>query len=753
MPKESRGLLVQEIQKIQGLITSRADLNGLVFPQQATPHSSITGAQDRWQEVSIAQRSRKAMSVYQLPPTDDPRALPSSTSMGEPAEERPARDRERGASAVADRRPLPAFFFIPSGDVDLDAAKTVLKQAMQQAEEDIRRQITEPEAAREPNPWLRRVGWVEHSEGLDRTELQALVAPVRNDEPELEVLCRAFDWLIQDAQYHCIRPVVGLEALFEANRKEVDKDVRMPFDSWMDITTVMRYTEKTCGQALRNLIWWKEEQGGASGSGAEDEEGESDEEIEWMGRIQRQILRLWMALLNQPLQDDEYKSVLISGLAVLGMREDDGWLDAEDYTPKYSAVIKLARLMVVQEAYERRREAIEQYENRGLSAKQAREKASSHYILTRGLVSAFMTMAHDGKDPKPMQWLYRSRSYGFKIRYTTTAEGKIQWIGDDVLYANMRFGMSQFRGMIHGLVGEAREELFEKLMVVRMSADREVDIKQVPPIHWDRMVDQPSETRVGWSFLDDERNQFAVCKQWWLYERMYKEEGLREQFIGAAGKLKREAVAAFQRHVERFQELLWGLMHLCGGQPARAPELLGMRWKNTAYGGRKHQDRAPVFATRGGGVVSVLFMAGFTVLGEAAVPDDGEAQFQPIFMGRWESDDVSRERERDDQGEEGKDEEQRGQRRLLAQRQSRSWTSERARKILKESAMRWMGVDGLNISGYRQIAIAISRRYCREDRFEEEKSKLEESEGWDEDNADGTIRGICKPVTGPTLQA
>jgi hypothetical protein len=109
---------------------------------------------------------------------------------------------------------------------------------------------------------------------------------------------------------------------------------------------------------IEEFVWWKEEQGGDSGSGRRREEGESDEEIEWMGRIQRQILRLWIALLNQPLQDDEYKSVLISGLAVLGMREDDGWLDAEDYTPKYSAVIKLARLMVVQEAYERRREAI-----------------------------------------------------------------------------------------------------------------------------------------------------------------------------------------------------------------------------------------------------------------------------------------------------------------------------------------------------------------------------------------------------------
>ena len=219
---------------------------------------------------------------------------------------------------------------------------------------------------------------------------------------------------------------------------------------------------------IEEFVWWKEEQGDLESG---EEEGESDEEIKWMGRIQRQVLRLWIALLNQPLQDDEYKSVLISGLAILGMREDDGWLDAEDYTPKYSAVIKLARLMVVQEAYERRREAIEQYENRGLSAKQAREKASSHYVLTRGLVSAFMTMAHDSKDPKPMQWLYRSRSYGFKIRYTTTAEGKIQWIGDDVLYPKIRFSMSQFRGIVYGLVREAREELFEKLIIVKVSTD------------------------------------------------------------------------------------------------------------------------------------------------------------------------------------------------------------------------------------------------------------------------------------------
>jgi RecQ family ATP-dependent DNA helicase len=831
MVKEQREQVIQEIERVDGLVRERIKLNQLVFPPTSNP------------PIPELQEPRKDGMKCQF---QDSQGRPCRfIACQVPNIQQHCREehgwsnpQKKGGQRKGEVRDVPwrsgvhcQHFFVrgpgaqyfevqaegsspamPSGDVDLEAIKHKLSQAMQQANEEQRRQITEPEESREPNPWLRRVGWVEHSEAFDREELRALVAPVKDNEPELEVLCKAFNWLIQDAQYHCVRQVVGLEALFEANRKEVDKEVQMPFNSWMDITTIMRYTEvyrqlmcyifrskgikpeKRPGFELterqqmaiddvwtnvEEFVWWKEEQGGL-GSGPEEEEGESDEEIEWMGRIQRQILRLWIALLNQPLQDDEYKSVLISGLAILGMREDDGWLDAEDYTPKYSAVIKLARLMVVQEAYERRREAIGQYEERGLSPEAAREKASSHYVLTRGLVRSFMTMAHDGKDPKPMQWLYRSRSYGFKIRYTTTAEGKIQWIGDDVLYPKIRFSMSQFRGMIHGLVGEAREELFEKLMMVRMSIDREVDVKQVPPIHWDRMVDQPSETRVGWSFLDDERNQFAACKQWWLYERMYKEEQFREQFIDSAGKLKREAVAAYQRYRERFMELLWALMHLCGGQPARAPELLGMRWKNTAYGGVRNifieEGLVAFVATyhkgyRSSGNIKIVHRYLPREVGELLVyylwlvlPFWEKLQFQitgkpsssPFLWGdgekkehrQWtgpkrkqqkarESDDVSRERERDDQGEEGEDEEQRGQRRLLAQRQSRSWTSERARKILKESAMRWMGVDGLNISGYRQIAIAISRRYCREDRFEEEKSKLEESEGWDEDNADG----------------
>jgi hypothetical protein len=74
--------------------------------------------------------------------------------------------------------------------------------------------------------------------------------------------------------------------------------------------------------------------------------------------------------------------VLISRLVVLGIQENDKWLDTEDYTPKYSAVIKLARLIIVQEAYKQRQESIIYYKNRRLNAKQARDKADNYYIVT-----------------------------------------------------------------------------------------------------------------------------------------------------------------------------------------------------------------------------------------------------------------------------------------------------------------------------------------------------------------------------------
>jgi hypothetical protein len=57
---------------------------------------------------------------------------------------------------------------------------------------------------------------------------------------------------------------------------------------------------------------------------------------------------------------------------------------------------------------------------------------------------------------------------------------------------------------------------------------------------------------------------------------------LRKQFIdesveGLSGQVRTEEAEAYQQQVERFQELLLILIHICRGQAARAPELLGMQ--------------------------------------------------------------------------------------------------------------------------------------------------------------------------------
>jgi hypothetical protein len=205
------------------------------------------------------------------------------------------------------------------------------------------------------------------------------VEPVGDEEPELQVLCKAFDWMIQNAQYTTVQEVVGQAALFEVNKKEADREPQMPYDSWMDITTVRSYTQvwkqvlcyivrvededpadrpaykltrrqeisiRILRESIREFQAWKDRQGSESdregdreddmeeeesdkeesdkeeSDKEESDKGESDEEIERMRKVQRDVLRFCIDLLDHPLQDNEYESAMISGLAVLGMRDE-----------------------------------------------------------------------------------------------------------------------------------------------------------------------------------------------------------------------------------------------------------------------------------------------------------------------------------------------------------------------------------------------------------------------------------------------
>jgi hypothetical protein len=295
--------------------------------------------------------------------------------------------------------------------------------------------------------------------------------------------------------------------------------------------------------------------------------------------------------LDHKLGDHQYQSAIISGLAVLGLQEGGRWANTEDYTPKLSAVIKLARLMVVRKAYELRQQAINRKKDRGLSQDEAEQESPSHVQLVQAMSRKFMMLVDSEGEPSPMDWMLDTRTYGFHIRYHTPAEGTISWKGDIIFYQNIQFNMQQVRSMVDGLVAETRRILIEDLLMLRLDEHGEVQGEQLPPIDWANSVDNPTESKIGWSFLHDIRNQFEtrIPGRDWLARRVIETPRLSHEFVQSTGpdgiKWRRSRIDKYCRKIELFQEQLLILMHLTGGQAARAPEIISIRHRNTANGG------------------------------------------------------------------------------------------------------------------------------------------------------------------------
>lgn len=67
----------------------------------------------------------------------------------------------------------------------------------------------------------------------------------------------------------------------------------------------------------------------------------------YLSPLKRLCLDFLVSLLDYPIPDSEYDSILLSALAAMGIREDGGWLQPSQYTTTYSAIIKIARIVVI----------------------------------------------------------------------------------------------------------------------------------------------------------------------------------------------------------------------------------------------------------------------------------------------------------------------------------------------------------------------------------------------------------------------
>ncbi|KAL6154739.1 hypothetical protein ACJQWK_00893 [Exserohilum turcicum] len=85
-----------------------------------------------------------------------------------------------------------------------------------------------------------------------------------------------------------------------------------------------------------------------SNSDSDSDSGEDLDEV--LEALQDHVLKLILALLDHKLKDNEYESPLVSAMAVLGVSTKSGWLSPLVYTPKQSAIVTVARMLVLYQA-------------------------------------------------------------------------------------------------------------------------------------------------------------------------------------------------------------------------------------------------------------------------------------------------------------------------------------------------------------------------------------------------------------------
>ena len=116
-------------------------------------------------------------------------------------------------------------------------------------------------------------------------------------------------------------------------------------------------------------------------------------------------LKLCMTLLNHELGDDEYKSVIISGLVVIEFHDNRGWLNTEDYTTKYLGVIKVVWMLVIYQSYMEWEDGYKMNQ-KFMDDIQARSRTEPMFDIVRRKVRKFMTLVSDKGQPIPIDWIY-----------------------------------------------------------------------------------------------------------------------------------------------------------------------------------------------------------------------------------------------------------------------------------------------------------------------------------------------------------
>ena len=281
-------------------------------------------------------------------------------------------------------------------------------------------------------------------------------------------------------------------------------------------------------------------------------------------------VRLSGELIFQRVFSDPFQSGIVHFLAVLGIDPTTNRLrSAPGFSPVLTALVYSVRVLAVELTLPKRHRG-----EQGRTQLEAfPEKRRSFLVL--GSYS-------------PMSFMLRHLAYAKRIAFQEPSgmAGAIWWLHDQstICFKGRPIPRQRFASGVQTLVSDTESILWRELLWTDAVQERfSVDTSA---IHDDITI-----SRRGASFLVPEQQRTSKK---WLMERLKRSPAAKrlykcdtESDPGGDGiQWKSGPACRYLRRIERFLEQLLLCIHITGGQPARGPEILPIRWRNGQY-----QDR------------------------------------------------------------------------------------------------------------------------------------------------------------------
>jgi hypothetical protein len=258
--------------------------------------------------------------------------------------------------------------------------------------------------------------------------------------------------------------------------------------------------------------------------------------------LDQQSTKFLFCLFQQLTKSSIYESVLVSALAVCGLREDGGFAAPSAYTQIYAALLKTSYWLILAHSMEE---------------DQQEDSPGLFYLVKAKLAQCIQPMNC------PLFWVCRMLAYGRKVASDTVPESQVTWLGDTIQYQKISFDMVQLCSIIASLIHQARSDLAK--LVQSDTLDR------LPPIPWDRIVDNCGEQKVGYSFASEGDNSWLSPMNSLVYNKIMSDATLLDKWLvttdEATLQFEQREVSHYKLLLDEFREKLLALVHLSAGQP------------------------------------------------------------------------------------------------------------------------------------------------------------------------------------------